>query len=118
MTGILAHVGLNAGPRVSKYYVNVQDIDRIAVPAMREARENGKIIIIDEIAKMELFSETFRYEVIRCLDTGRVIGTIQQKPIPFLEKIRRRPDVIVLTVTEGNREQVPDRVLALLETRV
>ena len=59
LNGILAHVDFTTGPRVGKYRVNVSDIDNIAVPSMISAREAGKIIIIDEIASMELFSTKF-----------------------------------------------------------
>jgi len=83
--GILAHVDRKEGPRVSKYRVNIADINEIAVPAMRKARESGKIIIVDEIAKMELYSESFKQEIIRCLNQGRVLGTIQQRRSSFLE---------------------------------
>ncbi|MCF2137948.1 MAG: NTPase [Candidatus Thorarchaeota archaeon] len=113
--GILAHVKGVTGPRLGKYRINVADIERVAVPAMRAARETNKIIIVDEIAKMELFSQSFRDEVSRCLDTGRVIGTIQQRSLDFLDAVRARPDVLLLTLTKENRVQAPEKVLGLLD---
>ncbi|MHA1771911.1 MAG: NTPase [Candidatus Thorarchaeota archaeon] len=113
--GILAHVKGVTGPRLGKYRVNIADIERVAVPAMRAARETKKIIIIDEIAKMELFSHSFRTEVTRCLDTGRVVGTVQQRSLDFLDAVRARPDVLLLTLTKENRGQVADKVLDLLD---
>lgn len=105
--GILAHVDRNEGPRVSKYRVNISDINEVAVPAMQRARKRGKIIIIDEIAKMELYSEAFKQEVMRCLDQGRVLGTIQQKRSSFLNSIRNRPDVREVEITTANRDELP-----------
>ena len=113
--GILAHVALRTGPRVGKYRVNVSDIDSVAVPAMERARRSGRIIVIDEIARMELYSSKFADEVLRCLDTGRVVGTIQQKRMPFLEQVRSRPDVVLLEMNLSNRDAVPKRVLELLQ---
>ncbi|MHA2027176.1 MAG: nucleoside-triphosphatase [Candidatus Thorarchaeota archaeon] len=86
--GTLAHVDLNTGLRVSKYQVSVEDIETIIIPELREARESSNLIIIDEIAKMELFSKLFAPEVRRCLDTRRVLGTIQERRGPFLDEVR------------------------------
>ena len=46
--GTLAHVDLKYGPKVSKYRVNIEDIDSIIVPELEMARESGRFIIIDE----------------------------------------------------------------------
>ncbi|MHA2351808.1 MAG: NTPase [Candidatus Thorarchaeota archaeon] len=114
--GTLAHVNLKTGPRVSKYRVNVDDIDSVMVPEMKMARESGRLIIIDEIAKMELFSENFKDEVLRCLDTKRVLGTIQERKHPFLDEVRSREDVELLELTLMNRNHMPLHVLELLNT--
>jgi len=59
--GTLASIDLKGGPKVSKYTVNLQDFERIAMPSLdREA----DLYIIDEIGKMELFSRRFK----SCLD--------------------------------------------------
>jgi nucleoside-triphosphatase len=114
--GTLAHVNLKTGPKVSKYRVNIDDIDSVMVPEMKMARESGRLIIIDEIAKMELFSENFKDEVLRCLDTKRVLGTIQERKHPFLVEVRSREDVELLELTVKNRNQIPLYVLELLNT--
>ena len=109
--GTLAHVNLKTGPTVSKYRVNIEDIDLIMVPEMEKARQSGRLIIIDEIAKMELFSENFSDEVRRCLDTGHVVGTIQMRSHPFLDEVRSRSDVVLIELTTMNRNQIPLEVL-------
>jgi nucleoside-triphosphatase len=113
-TGILAHADQNSGPRVSRYRVNIADIDSVMVPELLAARQSKKIIIIDEIAKMELFSQRFKDEVLRCLDTKRVLGTIQERRIPYLDRIRTRNDVRLIELTLGNRDEVPMRVVKML----
>ncbi|TFG09405.1 NTPase [Candidatus Thorarchaeota archaeon] len=116
--GILAHVQLAAGPRVSKYTVNVTAVREIAVPAMRRAREDGCIVVVDEIAKMELFSPEFRKEVLNCLDAGRTVGTIQNRSTDFLEEVRSRDDITLMEITHGDRDEIPDRVVALLKDAI
>jgi nucleoside-triphosphatase len=112
--GLLARVDLSDGPRVGKYRVNVEDIDSIVVPELAFARESGRIIIIDEIASMELHSRSFREEVCRCLDAKRVLGTIQKRGHPFLDKIRFRADVRLFELTISNRDQIPLSALELV----
>jgi len=113
--GILAHVTLKEGPRVGKYRVNKEDIDTIVVPELALARESGRIIIIDEIASMELHSQYFRDEVSRCLDVKRVVGTIQQRRHSFLDEVRSRADVRLIELTVGNRDRLQPQVLELLK---
>jgi nucleoside-triphosphatase len=112
--GTLAHVNLKRGPKVSKYRVNIKNIDSIIIPELKIARESDQIIIIDEIARMELFSENFAVEVRRCLDTKRVIGTIQERRLPFIEEVRSRTDVKLIELTISNRDQVPLQILRYL----
>ncbi len=113
--GILAHVDFETGLRVSKYQVSVQDIDSIIIPELKKTRESNNLIIIDEIAKMELFSKFFAPEVRKCLDTGRVVGTIQMRRSPFLDEVRQRRDVRILELTLSNRDVIPMKVLSMLD---
>jgi len=113
--GVLAHVDRKAGPRVGKYRVNVKDIENIAILSLRRARRQGKLIVIDEIASMELKAEMFREEVLRCLKEGRVLATIQNRRGDFLDSLRNREDTKVICLTTRNRDEVPTRVLEILQ---
>jgi hypothetical protein len=52
--GVLAHEKIKGPVRVGKYGVNLDDLDRIAVPAMVPSNP-GQIVVIDEIGKMNAF---------------------------------------------------------------
>ncbi|MHA2372470.1 MAG: NTPase [Candidatus Thorarchaeota archaeon] len=112
--GTLAHIDSDQGPRVGKYFVNISEIERVAIPAMIAARTSGKIIAIDEIAKMELYSSTFISEVMKCLDTNRVLATIQQRSSPSLNEIRKRSDITMYIVTIENRKLLPEQLFSEL----
>ena len=56
--GMLAHKEIESPFKVGQYGVNVDDIDRVAVPSMIPAKED-QMIVIDEIGKMECFSIFF-----------------------------------------------------------
>ena len=101
--GVLAHITIESPFRVSKYGVNLKDIDGICVPSMDL---DADIIVIDEIGKMELFSEKFKHKVAKALDTQKVIATILERPHPFTDTIKKREDVRLFTVTERNRNDL------------
>jgi nucleoside-triphosphatase len=113
--GILAHKEQGQGPRVGSYIVNIDDIERIAIPSMVKARDLGKIIVIDEIARMELCSPLFSHEVVKCLDTKQVLGTIQNRQDSFLDSIKSRPDVRLFTITRRNRDHLPSLILSQIK---
>jgi nucleoside-triphosphatase len=105
--GVLAHVSHKSSHRVGRYHVNVGDIDAVAVPAIEDAVQAGKIVVIDEIARMELFSSAFRTAVINALESPcRLLGAIQARRDAFLDKIRARPDVSLITITPQNRDSL------------
>ena len=106
--GILARMGSGGPCRVGRYGVCIDDIEGIAVPSMSTEVE-GVIVVVDEIGKMECMSELFRNTLIVTLDSDHpVIGSVALRGNPFIEGIKRRNDVLVVTVTEENREQLVD----------
>ncbi len=113
--GILSHVDIKGPHRVGRYGVNLADLERIAVPSMLEAAANRRLIIIDEIGKMELFSLKFREAVVHCLDSAvPLLGTVMEARNPFTDRIKGRPDVTLIRVTAENRDSLPDRLTAAI----
>ena len=89
--GLLAHAGISSPHRVGRYGVQMLDLEAIAVPEVRDAVRRGQVVVIDEIASMELFSDAFREAVLDALDAPcRVLATIQNRVHPFLDALRRR----------------------------
>ncbi|MCK5597594.1 MAG: NTPase [Candidatus Eisenbacteria sp.] len=118
-SGVLAHVDHEGSFRVGKYGVNCEDLERVGVRAVDQALKHSRLIVMDEIGRMELCSQAFQEAVGRALDSPKpVLGTIQDRTNAFLDSVRARPDVEVLRVNTGNREcLVPilrDRMLELL----
>jgi len=105
--GVLAHEESKSKMRVGKYGVNIDELDRIGVPSMI-ASAADQIVIIDEIGKMECFSPLFRGTLIKTLDAANpVIASIAQKGNPFIETIKERKGVLLVTVSEKNRDSLP-----------
>jgi nucleoside-triphosphatase len=109
--GILAHIDIKTGPRVSRYRVSIEDIEKIAVPAI-SPEKGGELIVIDEIARMECFSSAFKEAVIRALDSEvPVLASIQISHHPFLDTIRGRDDVLIYEMKLKNREKLTPVIL-------
>jgi len=107
-SGVLAHQGIKSRYRVGKYGVNLDHIDQIAVPSMLPAKV-VEIVVIDEIGKMECFSALFRQTLLKVLDSENpIIGSIALKGDKFIQKIKERADVLLVHVTERNRDELLD----------
>ncbi len=102
--GILAHKHA-AGPRVGSYHVNIEDLNRIGVAAIKNAMSTD-LIVIDEIAPMEFKSPEFIRAVGEALDSdkGMLVVLHQKSGHPVAQRIRR--EFLVYTVTPENREEV------------
>jgi nucleoside-triphosphatase len=115
-SAVLAHTDVRSPHRVSKYGVDTNNIDRVAVPALKEAIRSKDVAVIDEIGKMELFSQSFKDALLEALDSEKkVLGTIMLASHPWADKIKQRPDVEIINVTRSNRSEVLDKVLAWLK---
>jgi len=115
-TATLAHTDIRSPYRVSKYGVDLANMEELAVPAIREATETKDIVIIDEVGKMELFSGSFKEAVIEALQSGKkVLGTIMLASHPWADKIKELPEVEIVRVTKANRSEVLAKLLAWLQ---
>ncbi len=117
-SAVLAHVDMASRHRVGRYGVDVAAFERVGVAALEEAIAAGRLVIVDEIGKMELLSERFRRALLAALDgPNSLLATISARPHPWCDQIKARPDVELWTVTLQNRDALPKRVLEWLSTR-
>ncbi|XP_019726237.1 cancer-related nucleoside-triphosphatase isoform X2 [Hippocampus comes] len=108
---------------VGQYVVDLPSFERLALPLLKKvALEDGtgkKVFVLDEIGKMELFSQPFIKAVRQTLDCSSctVLGTIpipKGKPLGLVEEVRIRSDVKVFTVTRENRNTILQDILSAL----
>ncbi|NXD34470.1 NTPCR triphosphatase, partial [Copsychus sechellarum] len=94
--------------RVGQYVVDLVSFEQLVLPMLRNVNHGGdterRICVIDEIGKMELFSQAFIQAVRQTLaGSGTVVlGTIpipKGKPLDLVEEIRSRKDVKVFNVS-------------------
>jgi nucleoside-triphosphatase len=115
--GVLAHMELKSQRRVGKYGVDLAVLETLAVQSILGAMKQKALVVIDEIGPMEMLSEIFCRVVMQALDGGgRVLGAIVQRgAMPFSDAVKRRKDVRVVTLNEGNRDKVMEQALAWLQ---
>jgi nucleoside-triphosphatase len=111
----LAHVQLSGPPRVGRYGVDLASFEALALPALGRSSGGRRVFLVDELGKMELASEPFRAAVSELFtEPVAVVATVQQKPHPFVTRLKRRSEVKTLQLTAANRERLPSEIAARL----
>ncbi len=114
--GLLSQKGLPSPYRVGRYGVNVVVVEELGCQAILRALDTKSIIIVDEIGKMELYSEKFRKVLIDALNSPKkVLATIMERPNAFADGIKKRSDVMLLSLTRENFGEVFEEVLNWLD---
>jgi nucleoside-triphosphatase len=113
--GILAHISVKGMKRVGRYGVNIYDLENIGVKSLSQALRDDDLIIIDEIGKMEIFSDKFKEKVLDCLNSEKfVLATIGIGGDKFISKIKERKDIVLFTINIENRDRLIDRISSLI----
>jgi nucleoside-triphosphatase len=113
--GLLAHVDITSPHRVGKYRVDVKGFDAFleAIPLLEPS---VGLIVIDEIGKMECFSELFKHLVRQVLDSDKaMLASIALKGGGFIERIKKRDDVQLVELVESRRETLVEEIVREIE---
>ena len=115
--GILAKRGLMSPFTLGRYGVDVDAMDRIGTAALERAiaDEDVHYIIVDEIGKMEEYSQAFKGVMLEALDCDkRVIATIRLHDSEYTKAIKARDDVELIRLTVPERDAVYQRIEDML----
>ena len=113
--GLLSHVEIKSPYRVGKYKVDVKGFEGFLDSIAFFAPET-KLIIIDEIGKMECLSPEFKRLIKEILDSEKiVIATIAFKGSGLIEEIKKRNDVKLFEITEKNRDSLLSEIFSYLK---
>ncbi|MFC1910125.1 nucleoside-triphosphatase [Chloroflexota bacterium] len=112
---VLAHVTCKSPRRVSRYGADVQSFENVGIKALVKATEQHQFVVIDEIGKMELFSEKFKNAVLQVINSDKIVlGTIMLNSHPWPNAIKQMSQVHLIELTPGNRAQALEQVLGWL----
>ncbi len=107
---VLCDVNSTSEVRVSRYGVNIDELNKFI--ANLPDIEPGRLIYIDEVGQMELYSDSFKALVSEYLEKPNpLIGTLSSVySDEFTEKLRKREDVEIIQVTLENRDSLKDEL--------
>jgi nucleoside-triphosphatase len=112
--GVLSHVGIKSRCRVGRYGVDVVAFEAFleGIPFLAPQTE---LIVIDEIGKMECFSNRFRQLLPEILASAKpAVATIARRGEGLIAQIKARSDVTVRTLTPANRNSLVAEILQIL----
>jgi nucleoside-triphosphatase len=114
----LSHVDFPGPQRVGKYGVSLENLHRVGLPAL-EWQPGIELVVVDEIGKMECLSSRF-LEAMEKLWAAAVplLLTVAEKGGGYIQQVKEKPGKTMITVTPGNREELPERILQLLGGKV
>jgi nucleoside-triphosphatase len=112
---ILAHVRSRSPVRVGRYGVESERLIPLVEETLVRPSGSVDVFLIDEIGKMECSCPAFTAAMRRVLDGPvPVLATIALKGSGFISEVKARPDVRIIEVTPGNREDLPERLATWL----
>lgn len=94
-----------------------EQFDSLGCAALRRAQENQvDLILMDECGFLERDAAQFQAEVLRTLDGDiPVFGVVRLRYSGWTDSIRSHPYVTLITVTEENRDELPEQITELLK---
>ena len=112
--GILAHVEIKSRFMVGKYRVDVAGFEKSVVPVLDVEQSDAELFVIDEIGKMECFSEKFVNVVRNLLASDKsVLATVAKKGIGLISEVKNYPGVQLFNLTRENREKTVAQIIQI-----
>lgn len=111
-TGILASIFSNSPIRHSRYGVELEFFEKTAIPLI-DSFDSNKIIIIDEIGPMEMYSSKFKDILLNYVNDNNkiVVGTIFYDSYEWIDDFKKNPNVELIEITLENRDNIPKMLL-------
>ena len=113
--GILAHIDIKSRFKVGKYGVDIAGFEKDVVPILDFERTDAELFVIDEIGKMECFSERFVATARTLFASDKsVLATVARKGSGLISEVKNYPGTQLFKLTRENRDKTIDEILQLL----
>jgi len=111
---LFAHIHINSPFRVGRYGIDIQKFERF-LSCLEPSLKEASMVVIDEIGKMECFSERFIRIVKQVLEGPQtLLATVAMKGTEFIAEVKNRSDVTLFNLTIENRDEIFERLLMRL----
>lgn len=109
--GVLSHIDFKGPHKVGKYKVDVRGFE-VFLKTIPFLNLETRLIILDEIGKMECLSDLFKKLLKDILNSEKkVIATIALKGSGLIEEIKKREDVVLFEISKRNRDSLWSEIL-------
>jgi nucleoside-triphosphatase len=114
-SGILAHVNIKGRFKVGKYGVDVAGFEKSVVSVLDTEQTDAELFVIDEIGKMECFSEKFVTTVHRLFASDKpVLATVARKGAGLISEVKNYPGTQLFRLTRENRDKTIAEITQIL----
>ena len=108
---LLSYKEFKSPYRVGSYRVDVKGFEEF-LTSISWSDRSARLVIIDEIGKMECLSEKFKKLLIEILDSDKwLIATIALKGGGLIAAVKDRQDVKLFTMTKSNSDSLLYEIL-------
>ncbi len=113
---VMSHIDIKSPYRVGKYGVDIESMERIAAFEIEIALSENRLLIVDEIGKMELFSQRFKDLILKVFQADiPFLGTILYKPHPFCDGLKDSRGIRLLTLRMSEYDKTYGKIIKWLE---
>jgi nucleoside-triphosphatase len=113
--GTFAHVDIKGRFKVGKYGVDIAGFEEAVVPILNAEQADVKLFVIDEIGRMECFSEKFISAVRRLFASEKsVLATVAQKGKGLISEVKKYPNIKLFNLTRSDRDRTIAEILQAL----
>ena len=87
------------------------------VSILDKSFKHRDLIVLDELGCAENDMSIFTSKVFQLLNSNKIVfGILKDNNCKFLEDIKNRDDVIIIRITEENRDYISEEVVDILES--
>jgi nucleoside-triphosphatase len=118
---MLSHVDFPGPYRVGRYGVNLENLHRVGLAALEVFfyRPGVDLVVVDEVGKMECLSPQLVEALERLWRQPLpLLITVAEKGGGYMAAIKEKSEVILITVTLENRDELPVQILRLLGSAI
>jgi len=115
--GLLSHKKIRSSHRVGAYKVDIKGFEDF-LDSISFFNPLARLVIIDEIGKMECLCDQFVKLLEEILDSEKwVIATIALKGSGLIEKIKKRQNIRLFEITQENKDALFSEILEEVKIR-
>lgn len=93
--------------------------DTLAIRLLEDAQKDAEVVVIDEIGRLERNAHAYHAALKACFDGAKpILGVIRKQQAAWADWIRAREDVLLLEVTQDNRDALPEMAAGQIQRSI